>query len=263
MFSHAVSFFLVACLLETTRWWYARHGVIAPSLVLGLNIGLIALVRLPNVIFVLVPLLYGITDASSVRARLRWFGQVRWGVLVAVVVAIAMYLPQLVAWRLATGSWIVYSYGSAGFDLAHPQILPTLFSFDPHGFLPWAPVMVLALAGIALLRRAAPELLWPVVVTVVVFVFLVASWTFNGPEWFFGGGYGDRAFIDVFPLLAFGLAALFADARRGVPRWSVALATAACCLVATDQMLHYWRLIVPFGGVSFSDYLHLLSQRFW
>ena len=263
MFSHAFSFFLVACLVESSRHWYLSQRRIQPSVLLGANLGAIVLVRNVNAVFVLVPALYGVWNAQTLRERLEWLREHRWRLPPVAVSACAVFVPQLVVWKVATGGWITNSYQDVHFDLLHPHILDTLFSFDPHGFLPWAPIMALALAGLIWLRRYAPELFLPTCATFAVMTYLVACWNTPGPDWFFGGGYGDRAFIDTFPLLAFGLAALFARAGEGLKGRVVAVAAVASCVLATVQMLHYWRLIVPFNGASFDEYVHFLPRRIW
>jgi len=115
MFSHAFSFFLVALLLETTHRFYQRPESKLGALALGGNLGMIVLVRTSNIIFVLFPLLYGVTDRTSLRARaLLLKDHVGSGVLVSAVAAVLL-APQLAVWHIATGQWYVYSY--AGYDL--------------------------------------------------------------------------------------------------------------------------------------------------
>lgn len=264
MFSHAFSFFLVALLLETSRYFHRHPRAVLPALALGANLGMIVLVRSSNGLFVLVPLLHGIGTDTSPRARLLWMREHAGRLTLVGTTMVAALVPQMVVWKIATGHWISTAYDGFGFDFTHPRVFSALFSLNPHGFLPWAPIMALAIAGIPWMRRFAPDLLLPCCAVLLVSTFLIASWSSAaGGEWFFGGGYGDRAFVDLFPVLAFGLASLLTRFATGSAHRALAATTVACCLLATLQMLHYWRLIVPFNGVSIRDYLRLLPRGVW
>jgi hypothetical protein len=79
------------------------------------------------------------------------------------------------------------------------------------GLLFWTPLVALGLAGLPLLRSRAPALLIATPVVLAASFWLMASWS----QWWYGGSFGQRAFVDSLPLLAIGIAALFAWARAG------------------------------------------------
>ena len=55
-------------------------------------------------------------------------------------------LPQLIAWKLLYGAFVVYSYGGEGFHWLHPHLWDVLFS-PLHGWFNWHPAMAIGSLG--------------------------------------------------------------------------------------------------------------------
>jgi hypothetical protein len=257
MFSHAFAFFLVALLIELVFRWQGERppGAIAP--LIGLIVGLIALVRPTNLVFALLIVLFGIYDWASLRARLAFLRRQVGGLVAMAAVGAAVFLPQLGVWHIATGHWITNPYVGEGFNFGRPHLTDALFRLYYHGFFPWAPIMVLAVIGTPLMWRHARSMLLPTVVIFLINLYLIASWS----TWFYGGGFGHRGFIDEFPLLAFGLASLYASARTIPDRIVVAVPALAACVVTTVMMVHYWQFVLSPGGASIRQYFAILLSR--
>jgi hypothetical protein len=103
-------------------------------------------------------------------------------------------------------------------------------------------------------RRVRPLFLATVVI-VPLYTYVVASWTY----WDGAGGYGDRFFVEVFPLLAFALGSLYTVVTVSRPRrLLVGSAALVCCSAVTIQMVNYWQGHLSISGASFSQYLELL-----
>jgi hypothetical protein len=257
MFSHTFSFFLVALLIVLVHRFYERDGPAGTAVLIGLVMGMNVLVRPANVIFGFLIILFGITSWRQVADRVRFFLRRSGRLLIILGGMLLLFVPQMIVWHIATGHWLVYSYGSERFNFATPRITDVLFRLYYHGFLPWAPIMILALLGIPLMWRHARPMLVATVVIFVIHLYIVASWS----TWFFGGGFGHRAFIDEFPLLAFGLASLYASATTIPRRLVVAVPAALACVVTMVMMLHYWEFVLSPGGASREEYIHILFHR--
>ncbi len=206
--SHPVAFCLIAFLVLATRYWYenpsSRNG-----LLLGLTLGLIALVRTQDLIVALVPLLWGLRSWKDIPIRLRFFLEQKKSVAAAILAFVLLLLPQAIYWRFVSGEWWRYGYQGEKFDWAHPHILQGLFGFQ-NGWLVYTPVMLLALWGIFRLRRYAPDVLLPILVFLPLHWLVSYSWWC----WMYINGFGSRPMIDAYALLAFPLAAWIAGQKR-------------------------------------------------
>ena len=257
MTSHAFSFCLVAILIELTHRWYARPSA-GMSLALGLVTAMIVMVRQVNVEYLLLIPLFAVASPRAIAERLSFWRENLSGIVIVVTTFLVGLVPQLWAWHLATGHWITYSY-QYHFNFFSPEILATLFSFFPHGAYPWSPALLLATAGFIPLWRQARPLFLPVVVISCLVLYTIASWQF----WFYGGGYGHRGFVDLYPLLAFALASLYSVLSSLWSRTLVGGLALTACILVTVQMLHWWKMLILFEGAPFQYYVAILTRPLW
>jgi hypothetical protein len=261
-YSHAYSFFLLAALLWLTEWWHedpqhtpGPRGAL-PSILLGLVAGLIVLTRHTNALFILVFLLYGVTNGGGLRAAIGRLGA-RWRELaVMLVVGTIVLAPQLAIYYQATGRIFVSSYGNLRFNFLSPHLWGVLFSVQ-KGLFFWSPLLLAAIAGCVVGDRQKMPFLAGTALVMTVDTYLIASWW----DWQFGGSYGHRGFIDVLPLLAFGLAAFFEwSAGGGARRAAVTVLATAAVGLSVFQMLQYWNGVLPMSDLTWDQYRALFLR---
>ncbi len=117
---------------------------------------------------------------------------------------IILVMLQPVWWYLQTGNWLVWSYSGEGFYFSNPQILNVLFSIR-KGFFVYAPICFVAVIGLVPLYRSNKLKGVFTFMFLFIYVWLVSSWW----NWYYGDSYGQRVFIDVFPVFAILLAFMF------------------------------------------------------
>jgi hypothetical protein len=125
-----------------------------------------------------------------------------------------------------------------------------LFSTQ-KGLFFYAPVLLAGVAGLFVLPP--PLRAWRTAALVIVGldVWLVASWW----DWQFGASFGHRAFVDVYPILALGVAATFSQAAsRPALRIATVVIVAAFCALSIFQMLQYWHGVLPASDLTWSGY---------
>jgi hypothetical protein len=196
--SHAYNFSLIVFFVALTIGWHQKPGI-KNSLLLGFVYGLISLIRPTNALIILFFLLY---DINSLKERILLFLHSWKLILLMVLAAFVVVLPQLLFWKFNTGSWIFYSYGKEGFFFDNPQIWRGLFSYR-KGWLVYTPVMLFALAGLFLLSKQFKAFRLAIWVFVPLNLWVIFSWW----DWTYGGSFGARPLIDTYSLMAIGLAA--------------------------------------------------------
>jgi hypothetical protein len=170
-------------------------------------------------------------------------------------VSTAVFVPQIVEWRITTGHWIYYSYSLSPGDelrLGDPHLLQVLFSVQ-KGLFFWSPILVLAIAGLFYLRRYDRGLAYGAAVALPMFAYVVSSWL----AWGYGGSFGHRAFVESLPLFALGLGALFESLRAGVRRVVLA-GSCVLALLSMVLMVRYWQGVLPVAGVTSSSFAKAL-----
>ena len=100
----------------------------------------------------------------------------------------------------------------------------------------------------------------PSAVILIVHTYVIASWW----DWQFGGSYGHRGFVDVYPLLAPGLAAVFAGAGATArQRAAFAAVAVALCALSVFQMLQYWHGVLPISDTTWPQYRSAFLRGWW
>lgn len=142
------------------------------------------------------------------------------GAGLAAVVALPIFLPQMVAWRQIFGGWLATPQGNDFITPDKIHLLDVLIS-PLYGIVWWTPAYAIGLLGATwfALRRPWPGV--PLLLTMLLYVLYNASL----PEWFGNGGFGMRRLTPLAPVCALGLAAIL-NALRRAP--ALALAGAIC-----------------------------------
>ena len=234
--SHHYLFAVYALLLLLTARWHERPTRLG-AFAIGLTLGLLVLIRPSEMIAVVLPLLWDVGSMAAARAKLALL-RTRWpDVLLLAVGGLLGVLPQLVYWHYATGHWLFYSYGDQHFSFLKPHTWQVLFSFR-KGWLVYSPLLALVLAGFGPLWRRHRALAVPALVFFVLNLWVVSAWDI----WWYGGGFGQRAMVQSYAVLALpwaaGIAWLLVPGRR----WSVQAAViAATVLLVNLNLFQHWQ----------------------
>jgi hypothetical protein len=219
--AHGAAFGAAAALV-----WAWDRARAAPSLrawiAVGALLGLVTLIRWQAAAYlILVGLLAG-RQLADRAVRGRWL-------LAAAAAGLAVFTPQLVAWKLLYGRWLTVPQGSAYIGWSAPHLADVLLSAH-HGLFSWTPAALLGLLGLAIgLRREA------LLNGGALAVFAATAWV-NGSvadwDWDAGDAFGARRFDVVVPLFALGTASLLGWARPVLQRRPLLLPAALLACLA-------------------------------
>lgn len=254
--SHAFSFFAVSLTLLLALRWYDRPTVWR-AIAVGLTAGLMIDLRLTDIVLLAALPLLGVGSLAALRRRGHLLWERRLDLVAVVGSMVIVFIPQSITWHIATGHWLTWSYHPGqSFDFLHPHLIETLFWFNPHGLLPYAPVLVFAFIGLGVAWVRTRDIALPVTVAFLPFWYIIASWY----DWSYSSGFGHRGFIDILPLLAIPMAYLFSSLRgrvlRGVTTAVAVLLTGVTCAL----MLAYFQYRMSGSGIDPGGYFALLRH---
>lgn len=202
--SHAFSFALFSLFIYYIDRWFERPGT-KYSIVIGLLIGVIALIRPTNAVIALVLLFWGVDSLKAFAERIKLFLRQYPQVLVMLAATIVTWIPQIIYWKYVSGHYFVFTYGEKGkFFFDNPQFFRVLLGFRKGWFI-YTPIMILSIIGFVPLWKKYRKFFWPVLIFFVGNLWIVCSWWL----WWYGGSYGMRALIESYALMAFPMAAFF------------------------------------------------------
>ncbi len=227
--NHSWLFTLLCLLILATIRFYKKADW--TSIVgIGASLGLAVLTRPTEIVWTLIPLLWGI---SSMKERVTFLMSHWMKCVVAVIISGLIIFIQLGYWKYASGEWIVYSYGDQGFNWLHPKIWRGLMGVN-LGWWVYTPLMLLAMFGWYGLFKNQKPIFWPAFITCLLAIYITLSWS----HFESGGGLGQRNLIQIYPLMAFPLSimiGLFLRSQFGKWIWIVIL---ACNIYYTGWWIH-------------------------
>ena len=200
-------------------------------IVIALTIGLMALSRPTEAITVLIPVMYILFQAKT---SLKEFVGSNWNKILASAVIIATIGSiQLIYWYYVSGQFIQYSYQDQGFSWLKPHIIDGLFSFKA-GWLIYSPVMILSLIGFHSLYKIDKTWFKTLFIYTLLFIYIAFAWDI----WWYGGSLGQRTMVQIYPILAFPLAAFFTY-FKGVGKTLIVTTFIMVCGFLNAWLIHH------------------------
>ncbi len=193
---HVYNFFLFAVFIFYTIRWYESQSA-KNTIILGLTLGLISLIRPSNGIILIFFFLYGVSTVAELKERMTFLKRDWFLINVIGFFAFLIWVPQFMYWKATTGNYLCDSYPGESFFFGQPKILSGFFGFR-KGWLLYTPMMAFSLVGLFLMKGVVKKLRLPIILFFVVNVYIIFSWWC----WWYGGTYGQRSMIDSFPILA-------------------------------------------------------------
>lgn len=205
MMSHAHSFSLFSVGLWLAVRWLERPRW-ATFLGLSAIAGLIAVTRVPNMIYFLVLAFWGVHNKATLVERFQLFGQ-HWKMIVGGILVFALcFLPSIYYWYNQTGYFFINGYGAFEkmFYWTNPMVAEVLIGYRT-GWLIYSPLMILGFIGFWQLYQQRHPSATLFLLYLLLNIYVVSSWFW----WWYAGSFGMRPFVDGSAVMAFPIAALF------------------------------------------------------
>ena len=203
MMSHAFLFMLYTLVIHNTIQWYDRKSYIR-IISLGMLIGLITITRPTEILLTIVVLLWGVGNFKDLKTRLQLLFDNKSYLALAILAGALVIGIQLFYWKYVSGDWLVYSYKDEGFSWDGRYLKQCFIGFR-KGWLIYTPIMLLGISGLFPLYRSKKTfgIAKPILLFLLINTFIIFSWD----NFWYGGGFGQRAMISSYVLFAFAIGA--------------------------------------------------------
>lgn len=204
--SHAYIFPLYVLILYATMQWHRKPEMKWAALT-GYILGLATISRPTEAIMLFIPLMWNTHTKEAAKAK---WAQVRLHknhLLIAGVCGVAGILPQLIYWKITSGSYLFDVGSKWDFLLPHFRVL---LGWEKGWFI-YTPVTVFFIAGMFFMKGQPfrKSVLWFCLLN----IYIIIAWH----DWRYGGSYATRALVQSYPLFALPAAA-FVE-RISVNKW--------------------------------------------
>ena len=204
MMSHAFLFMLFALVIYHTTQWY-RDPTFRRITGIGLLLGLISITRPTEIILTLVVLFWSVYNLQSFKSRIKLLLECKLHLLAAMIGAVMVISIQLIYWKYSSGDWIVYSYEGEGFSWDGRYIKECFIGFR-KGWLIYTPIMLFGIIGLYPMykQKNTTKISLPIILFLLIITYIIFSWD----NYWYGGGFGQRAMISSYVLFSIAIAAL-------------------------------------------------------
>ncbi|MDX2172441.1 MAG: hypothetical protein SFY56_04930 [Bacteroidota bacterium] len=202
--SHTILFTLYVLVLYFTIKWHQNFKV-KYIIALGLCCGIAAICRPTELICIIIPFFYKVTNWASFKEKIHLLKKHLKHILVFSLIIISIAFIQFGYWKYVSGKFIINPYGASnageGLELLHPHLLEVLVSFR-KGWLVYTPLMFFTLFGFRHLYKNNKTLFTPIFIYFTINFYIVASWSC----WWYGACFGVRSLIPSYAVLSIPLA---------------------------------------------------------
>jgi hypothetical protein len=189
--SHSYIFPLYVLVLYFTMKWHEKPSVLWASLI-GAIIGIASISRPTEAVMLFIPLLWGTQSKESSAEKWNLIRQNKMHLIFLVISGFLAVLPQLIYWKLATGSF-VYDVGSK-WEFLSPHFR-VLFGWEIGWFI-YTPITIFFILGMFFIKN------YPFRYSVITFcllnIYIIIAWH----DWRYGATYSCRALTQSYPVLA-------------------------------------------------------------
>lgn len=192
---HGYLFFLYSIFLYLTQKWF-ENPKIKNSIGVGVVSGLISLIRPIDAIVVIIFIFWSDSSVFKIKERVAFFLKNYKYILIILSTALLVWLPQLIFWKIRSGNYFLYTYGDEKFFFSDPLFIKVLFSYR-KGWLVYTPVAVLFILGFFFMKKEFKFLKFSLFITLFLTIYFIATWW----DWFFGGCFSHRAFVQHYAYL--------------------------------------------------------------
>lgn len=250
--SHVYSFAAVSAFILYLKRWV--DGEPAKNLLISaLFLGVTILIRPVNGIVVFaVLLLFNNSDEFNGFIR-KLIGNIPLLLKCALISSLIIFIQPLL-WYLENGHWYVWTYLGESFKWDHPEIEKVLFSFR-KGWLLYTPLMLLLIPSlIAMIVRKEIVKLVGFIVFWTFAIFMISSWWC----WYYGGSFGQRAFIEFYPIAALSFIPLLLLIKEKTVLLKIFILV--CVLVNIIQSYQYRNNILHYDSMDKKKYFDVFLR---
>jgi hypothetical protein len=230
---HGYIFTLYALMLWLTMRFYETPSVFR-ALGIGITIGLAILSRPTELGIILIPLFWQISSKPSIKSRFSFLKIHFTKILLTTLTIIGIGSIQLIYWKYTSGHFLYNSYGPEDkMEWFNTHILNGVFSAR-KGWLVYTPIMLFSLIGFIFLYKKHKVYFGSIFLFTLLFIYI----SFAHNIWWYGGGLGQRQMIQIYPLLAFPMAAFFEKIMQLKVWYYIVLTASFICLYLNVWLLY-------------------------
>jgi hypothetical protein len=258
--SHVYSFFLFALLLIISKVYFKESQEMKRMIyfvLISVVSSLIILVRPTNIAFVGLVFILDCNSWDDLKLRFAQVFSIK-NIIILIFSAFLVFLPQLLYWKYASGSYVTDSYKGYGFtNWASPKIIEFLFSTN-NGLFTYNPIYFVILFALVFMILKKQKNGIYILGLFVGLIYVFSSWFMFS----FGCAFGSRNFVEYTAIFALPLGFLFQESINYSVKFKRILIISTIFLVLINlKLVSAYDKCFLGTDWDFKEYSYFLKQR--
>ncbi len=237
--SHGYIFPLYVLVLYTTIKWHQQPKLVW-AILTGYVIGLATISRPTEAIMLFIPLMWHTQNKIATGEKWQLVKQHKSHIVFAGIAGITGILPQLIYWKITSGSFL-YDVGSK-WEFLDPHFR-VLFGWEKGWFI-YTPITLFFIIGMFFIKQLPfrKSVLWFCLLN----IYIIIAWD----DWRYGGSYSTRALVQCYPVFALPLAAFVEKIQFKKWRFVIYFLFAYLLFVNLFQIYQYNKAILHYDDMN-------------
>ena len=245
--SHVYSFALISIFIYQFKKLVEEPNT-KSIYVLAASLGLIFLIRPAN-LMILFALPFVAGSKTNFNNTLKYIVTQKLNLVIAVLLFLGLCSIQLIIYKIAAGKFFVDSYPGEKFDFLNPHILDILFSYKKGLFL-YTPFLLLCLGGIFILYKNSTWQALSCFIFLLLITYIFSSWH----NWWYGGSFSSRVYVDYLPVFAILFAVLIQNISSKTRKFILAISV--ILLLLCQVQIYQYR----YNQITWDS---MTKERYW
>ncbi len=170
--------------------------------------------------------------------------------LISVLIGSAILSLQFIVYKLSTGHFFIYSYGTDHFNFLEPHLFDMLFSYKKGLFL-YTPIYFIPVIAAFFLWKSKRFESISFLAFFLLITYILSSWW----QWYYGGSFSSRVYVEYLPIFMLFLGIALQTMQRSwvkIGAVSVIVLLLVICQIQTYQY--------RYGEIHWSE---MTKDRYW
>lgn len=251
--SHVYSFAFISMFIYYASQYFSTFRPVN-ILILALLLGFIVLIRPVNGLIVFIfPFVAG-SKAVFYLGIQQIFKPIKF-LIAGMFIFLGIISIQLIYYKSATGSFFIYSYLGEGFNFLNPHLFEILFSFK-KGLFVYTPIYLLSLLGCTYLWENKRFMFWSWLAFFFLITYVFSSWS----NWWYGGSFSSRVYVEYIPLFVVLLAFALQYAKNKIQQRSLVTLILMLIVVCQTQTFQYRYNQIHWSDMNRAKYFEVFMR---
>ena len=192
---HNFLFTINAFIIWFTIQWH-KTKKLKHILLLALFLGLATLCRPTELIWILLPLFWGVYDKDSFLEKYNLIKKYFYQIALFSFLLLGIIFVQFAYFKFSTGYFRVLNLHSESLSLLDPYTLKFLFSYK-KGWLLYTPIMLFAIAGFYFLAKKNQSIWLSLFLFFILNIYVISSWEC----WWYASSYSQRPMVEMYVMM--------------------------------------------------------------